>query len=135
MGPVIDSGLVWEKADWLRPVHGPELREMAAGSVAVPFFNRDGPDKGDSHRRWKPFLAKHAASDGASPLSPRSQFEVSSKGRLFHDGDFLVAQAVQLVDQLVDLPVGGGDLPLKHRLVVLRPRRRKLLVQGQHRLH
>ena len=36
-------------------------------------------------------------------------------GLLFDEGDFVVGEAVELIDELVDLVVGGGDLPLQHR--------------------
>ena len=50
-------------------------------------------------------------------------------GCLFDDLDFLVGQAVQFIDQDVDLPVGGGDLPLHDRFLVRRSHRGHLLVQ------
>ena len=49
--------------------------------------------------------------------------------RLLDDADFVVGQAVQVVDELVDLAVGGVDLALERSLFVSRLRRRELRVQ------
>ena len=46
-----------------------------------------------------------------------------SRGGFLDDADFVVGQAVQLIDQLVDLPVRGVDPPLN-----LLPPLRRLLV-------
>ena len=48
------------------------------------------------------------------------------------DGDLLVGESVELVDQRVDLVVGGRDLALDQVAVALRLRLGQALVQLQH---
>jgi len=38
-----------------------------------------------------------------------------------NDPDFLLRKVVEVIDQLIDLPVGGVDLALEVRLFVVRP--------------
>jgi len=49
--------------------------------------------------------------------------------RPFHNPNFLLAQAVQLIHEIVDLPVRGCDLALERGLVVLQFGCGELLVQ------
>ncbi len=56
---------------------------------------------------------------------------VARAGGLLHNPDFLVAQAVQLVDKLVDLLIRRIDLPLERVLLIWRLRRRQILVPLQ----
>jgi len=52
----------------------------------------------------------------------------------FDDGDFFFCEAVEFVDQLVDLLVGGGDLALEGGAVVIRLRRLQSSVEVEHLL-
>jgi hypothetical protein len=57
--------------------------------------------------RWARFIESNSLATDSFP----------AHSRFFDDGDFFVGQAVDLVDQPVDLAVGGFDLALKERLV------------------
>ena len=55
----------------------------------------------------------------------------SSLRRLFHDSDFVVGEAVELVDELVNLLVSCVNPALEDGAVVIRDRRGKLLEVGE----
>ncbi len=55
--------------------------------------------------------------------------------RLLHNPDLLVGEAVQLVDELVDLAVGGVDLALDDSSMVRSAGRLKLDIGGKYFLH
>ncbi len=48
---------------------------------------------------------------------------------LLNEFNFFLRQAVEVVDQVINQAVGGGNLALEERLVVLRPRLGKLLAK------
>jgi hypothetical protein len=58
-----------------------------------------------------------------------------SASGFFNDGDLFFRQAIQLVDQRIDLGIGGGDLALVERLVGGDGRGGDLFVQRRHALH
>lgn len=77
------------------------------------------------------FLSSLGISDGKMwasgiRLSPRC---------LLDDADFLVCQAVEFVDELVDLFVGGVDLALDERFLVVCLGNLKALVELWHTFH
>ncbi|MCX6998530.1 MAG: hypothetical protein NTV49_15960 [Kiritimatiellaeota bacterium] len=53
----------------------------------------------------------------------------------FHDFDFFGGQAVKVIDEAINLLVGGSNLALQRGLLLRRPRGSELPVQGQHLLH
>ena len=52
---------------------------------------------------------------GSRPQSLIPRPQTLSSRRVLHNPNFVVGQTVQLVDKLIDLPVGGVDLPLNGR--------------------
>ena len=56
------------------------------------------------------------------------------RSRGFDEGDFGVGQAVELIDELIDLAVGGLDLPLNHRLGMPGLGLLRVGVEGEHLL-
>ncbi len=53
------------------------------------------------------------------PPGRRRCFELFARslrgGGPFHEGDFGVGETIELIDELIDLAVGGVDLLLQHR--------------------
>lgn len=72
-----------------------------------------------------------AAADRGRPWSRRSFTTLSP----FNNPNLLLTQAIQLIDQPIDLPIRGGDLGSEHALLVRRARSLALPVQRQHLLH
>jgi len=73
---------------------------------------------------------KKTASKLLKVIDPFLSCLLSFSSRCFlHDGNLLVRQTVKLVNQPVDLPVRGVDLPLQYGLLVSRLCRGQLLVQ------
>ena len=63
------------------------------------------------------------APDAAVSTIEGSPIDVSSGSRSLHKGDIFLCQSIQLVHKLIDLPVGGLDLPLDDGLAVAGPSR------------
>jgi hypothetical protein len=51
---------------------------------------------------------------------------------LLHDPDFFFREIVEIVNEAVDMPVGGVDLAFEVRLFVFRPRGGQPAVEGEH---